>query len=411
VSVTLPDPVSLPDRRSCALDPPDEYARLRADRPWSRLRLPGGQIGWLVTRYEDVRAILEDSRFSPPLIQVTPADSMPVPDEAMDVPPGTFSALDPPEQSRYRRLVSRYFTRRQTRELEPRMEQLVNEHLDTMIGGGCPADLISQFAEPMPAILISDMLGIPASERADYQHRITTMLSLAADTGELDSARTGIYAGLGALILAKREHPGNDIISDLLRAPAGLSDEEVVNMTALLLITGLETTTYQLGLGAFVLLRHPGQVAALRTEPALIEPMVEELLRYQTIVQHGLTRSAREDVDLRGQRIRAGETVIVSLAAANRDFVVYADPDRLDARRTASSHLAFGSGVHRCLGAQLARAEMKVGLGTLFRRLPSLRLAVPAEQVEMLNTRIFYGVRSLPVAWDDRDVPNLAAGR
>jgi cytochrome P450 len=399
MTVSLPDPMTLPVHRTCPFDPPDEYAHLRAGRPFSRLVLPGGRVGWLVTRYEDVRATLADPRFSPPLIQVTPKTELPLPEDELTVPPGTFSALDPPEQSRYRRLVSRHFTRKRMREHAPRIQQLVDEHLTAMIEGGSPADLISQFAEPVPTAVITELLGVPERDRADYQHWISTMLSLTAESSELRAAQASIYASLAGLVRAKHDQPGDDIISALVHADA-LGDEEAVNMSALLLIAGLETTAYMVGLGSFALLQHPEQLAALSADEALLEPAIEELLRYLTIVQFGLTRTAREDLEICGHRIRSGDTVIASLAAANRDPGAFPDPDRLQVARAEIPHLAFGYGVHQCLGAQLARAEMKIAFGSLFRRLPGLRLAVPAEQVAMGDDKVFYGVHELPVAWD-----------
>ena len=406
VTLPLPDPMTMPTRRTRPLDPPEEYARLRADRPFSRLRLPGGRIGWLVTRYEHARALLEDPRLTPPLVQVTPATEPPVPGEHLEVPPGTFSALDPPESTRYRRLISRHFTRKHMRELAPLMERIVDDHVRAMTASGCPADLIAQFADPVPAIVITDMLGIPAADGEGYQRWVSTILSLGAAPDEIVTARTGIYGGLGELIRATRKRPGKGIVSDLLQASPlsdeevvkPLSDEEVVNMTALLLITGM-AGAHMLGLGAFALLQHPDQIAAIQADESLLEPMVEELLRYLTPVQYGATRTAREDLEIDGQPIRAGETIVVSMAAANRDPGIFPEPDRLDVGRTEQPHLAFGAGAHHCLGAQLARAEMTIGFRALFRQLPTLRLAVPPEEVPMRDA-VLYGVRALPVAWD-----------
>ncbi|WP_246094243.1 cytochrome P450 [Streptomyces griseofuscus] len=400
MSMTLPDPMTLPTRRDCPFDPPEEYAQLRAERPMSRLRLPGGRVGWLVTRYEDARAALADPRTSPPLIQVTPATELPLPEEELDVPPGVFSALDPPEQSRYRRQVSRYFTRKRCREIQPRLEQIIDEQLTGMIEHGAPADLVEWFAQPIPARVIAEMLGLPERERPDYQSWILAMLSLDTAEEPLREARDGLYGGLAELVRDRRARPGDDILSDLLRGATPLTDEEVVGIGALLLIAGLETTANMLGLGAFTLLQHPGQLAALQADESLFDTAVEELLRYLTIVQFGLTRTAREDLEVAGQKVRAGETLIISLASANRDPAVYTAPNRLDLGRGQAPHLAFGHGVHQCLGAQLARMEMKLAFGALLRRLPRLRLAVPAEQVPTAGEdKVFYGVHSLPVAW------------
>lgn len=401
LSILLPDPMSLPSERRCPLDPPDEYALLRSERPVSRLRLPGGRIGWLVTRYEDARATLSDPCFSPPLVQVTPAVDLPLPEEELQVPPGMFAALDPPEQSRYRRLVSRYFTRKRMREIAPRIQQIVDEQLTAMISNGSPSDLVPWFAQAIPTRVITDMLGIPEADRADYQRWILATLSLSTGEEELREVKDGLYGGLTQLVEDKLKEPGDDIVSELLHGEAPLTSAEVVNISLLLLIAGLETTANMLGLGSFALLLNPGQAEALRADEELLDVAIEELLRYLTIVQFGLTRTAREDTEIAGQPIAAGETVVVSLAAANRDPEVYEDPDQLDVFRKEAPHLAFGHGVHMCLGAQLARLEMKIAFGALLRTLPSLRLAVPPEDVPTGEDKVFYGVHSLPVTWED----------
>ena len=286
------------------------------------------------------------------------------------------------------------------REVAPRIQRLVDEHLTAMVRSGCPTDLVTQFAEQAPAAVITEMIGVPRLDRADYRLWISTMLSLTADADQVRAARTSVYSSLGELVRVKRRQPTDDIISELVHGEAPLTDAEVTGMAALLLIAGLETTAYMLGLGAFALLQHPDQLLAVRADDSLLDAAIEELFRYLTIVQFGLTRTAREDVELGGQRIRAGETVIASLAAANRDPDIFPDPDRLNVRRQEAPHLAFGYGVHQCLGAQLARAEMKIGLSSLFRRLPALRLAVPPAQVPIGDDRVFYGLHALPVIWD-----------
>ncbi|MQY11608.1 Pentalenic acid synthase [Streptomyces sp. RB5] len=405
MTTVLPDPMRLPTERGCPFSPPAEYTVLQTERPWSRLRLPGGRTGWLITRYDDVRALLADRRFTPPMVQVTPNAELPLPEEELPVPDGLFSALDPPEQSRYRRLVSRYFTRKRTRELQPLIERITDEQLTGMIEAGQPGDLNAWFAQPIPARVVTGMLGIPAADQPDYQRWVLASLSLDTSLDALREAKDGLYEGLGELVRHKKSHPGDDIVSELLHGSVGespLTHAEVVNISILLLIAGLETTANMLGLGAFALLEHPGQLARLRADESLFDSAIEELLRYLTIVQFGLTRTAREDCEVAGRRITEGEIIVASLAAANRDPAVYDDPNHLDLARDQSTapHMAFGHGVHQCLGAQLARIEMKIAFGALLRRLPKLRLAVPADRVATGTDKVFYGVHELPVSWE-----------
>lgn len=403
MSVVLPDPMTLPVKRRCPFDPPDEYALLRAERPVSRLRLPGGRVGWLVTRYEDAREALADPALTPPLTQVTPAADLPLPEEELAVPPGMFSALDPPEHSRYRRQVSRYFTNKRMRELTPWLDEIIDGRVTELIADGPPADFVARVAQPVPAQVICDMLGIPAADRASYERWTLTVLSRGSGEEELRAAASGLYGGLGELVEHAKKHPGDGIVSDLVNGGTPLTDAEVVSIGTLLLITGLETTVNMLGLGAFALLEHPAQMAALRSDERRFDVAVEELLRYLTIVQFGSTRVAHADTVVAGQEIRAGETLVVSLASANRDPEVFAEPDRLDVcRAERPTHLAFGHGVHQCLGAQLARAELRLTFRALLRRLPTLRLAVPPEDVPTgAEDKVFYGLHALPVTWDD----------
>lgn len=396
----LPDPLTFPVHRSCPFDPPEEYRRLRAERPVSRLRLPGGRVGWLVTRYDDVRAVVADPRLTPPVAQVSPVDELPLPDSAMAIPPGTFSALDDPEHARYRRLVGPAFTMRRVRELMPAIEAAADAQLTVLTGDGPPADLAGSFATPLSVTVMSTVLGVPEADRGPLARATFTMFSLKSTADELRTASAEIYGRMRDLAGAKHARPGPGLLSRLVNDRNGLTNLEVGNIGALLFLAGLAMTAQMVALGTFALLEHPDELDALRADSSLMDPAVEELLRYLSIVQWGLTRTAREDVVIGGLRAGAGETVVASLASANRDPLVFPGPDRLILSRHRNPHLAFGHGMHYCLGAELGRTVMKIAFSALLARLPSLRLAVPAEQVACGEDLVFYGVHELPVAWD-----------
>ena len=312
--------------------------------------------------------------------------------------------MDPPEHTRYRRLLTGQFTVRRMNALTPRIEQIVADHLDAMGKMARPVDLVQAFALPVPSLVICELLGVPYADRELFQRRSRALLSMTTDGPTLVRVRNELEQYMLGLVQAKRLQPADDLLSGLIAReddPEGaLSDEELVSIGNLLLIAGHETTANMLALGTLALLEHPAQLAALRADPSLIDQAVEELLRYLTIVQFGLVRTATEDVEVDGQCIRAGEPIVASLASANRDPQHFPEPDVLDLSRQYSPHLAFGHGVHQCLGQQLARVEMKVGFTALLERFPSLRLAVPLEQVRMRDDTFIYGVHELPVTWD-----------
>lgn len=400
----MPDPAPMPVQRSCPFDPPEQYRRLRAEAPVSRLALPGGKTGWLVTRYREVRAMLADERFRTTPIQASPIRQIELSQEELRVPPGMFAAMDPPEHTQYRKLLAGQFTMKRMRQLTPRIAQIVDEHLDSMAQAGPPVDLVDAFALPIPSLVICELLGVPYAEQAEFQRQTATLLSLSTDLDAGLAAHAEMNRFMRSLVLAKRKQPADDLLSRLIHdanTDQPLTDEELINIGTLLLLTGHETTMHMLSLGVFVLLEHPNQLAALRADPALLDGAIEELLRYLTIIQFGVTRIARADLTLGDQRILAGDVVVASLSAANRDADQFPEPDRFDVHRDPSSQLALGHGVHFCLGAPLARVEMKVAFEALFGRFPTLRLAVPAEQVPMRNDTAFYGVHALPVTWDD----------
>ncbi|MFJ3582209.1 cytochrome P450 [Streptomyces sp. NPDC090127] len=391
------------DRRTgCPFDPPAELTAL-SDTPLRRMRYADGHIGWLVTGHAAARAILADPRFSsryellhlPMPIEGAPAELPPA-------PVGDMIGLDAPEHTRYRRLLTGRFTVRRMRQLAERVEQFTAEQLDAMEQAGPTVDLVEALAQPVPALMICELLGVPYADRQRFQGDVATLFDQTAGAEASGRAYAAVHQYLNELVLAKRAEPGDDLLSDL--TASDLTDEELTGIGGLLLAAGLDTTANMLALGTFALLSNPDQLDALRADPGLAEQTVEELLRYLSVADP-LTRSALEDVEVAGRLIRAGETVTVSVQAANRDPHRFPGPDRLDLHRKATGHLSFGHGAHQCLGQQLARVEMAVAFPTLFARFPTLRLAVPPEEVPLRDRANIYGVISLPVTWDEEVAP------
>ncbi|MEW2416962.1 cytochrome P450 [Streptomyces sp. NPDC046866] len=386
--------------RARPFDPPPELASMHAHGPVGRLRYPDGHVGWLVTGYEAARRVLADPRFSArsELKRVPVARPGTDPFYGSPALPGWLVDMDAPHHSRLRRHLMGWFTARRTRALEPRIEQIVGEHLEAMAALGGRADLVERFALPVPSLVICELLGVPYAERAGFQRSSATLFRIDATAAEAAAAMAELDSFLTALARHRRRAPGDDLLSALATG-GDLSTAEVAGVGALLLSAGHETTAGSLGLGTFALLSHPGQAARLAADPSLAGNAVEELLRYLTIFHFGVPRCPLEDVVLEGHTLRAGESVTVSLSAANRDPVRFADPDRLDLTRPASGHLAFGHGAHQCIGQHLARTEMRIAFPALFARFPGLRLAVPPSEVPLGEDMGFYGVHRLPVAW------------
>jgi cytochrome P450 len=398
-------PVALPTKRTpgCPFDPPAELAQLRADHPVTPLAFPDGHIGWLVTGYDAARTVLADPRFSTRAeLKRSPLGVAPRPGgPGRPAAPGWFVNMDPPEHTRYRRLLTGQFTVRRMKQLEPRIRQIVDEHLTAMAAADPPVDLVAAFALPIPSLVICELLGVPYTDHAFFQEQSVVMARVGSTQDQVTAAIGALAGYLRDLVAAKRAEPGDDLLSGLI-AEAGLTDEELANIGLILLVAGHETTANMLALGTFALLRHPEQLAAFCADSALAEPAVEELLRYLSILQFAApNRAALEDVELAGRLVRKGETVTLSLPAADHDPEVFDQPEaiRLD-RANARRHLAFGHGVHQCLGQQLARIEMRIAYRTLFDRFPTLRLAVPAEEVPLRDDAVLYGVWRLPVTWE-----------
>ncbi|WAP59835.1 cytochrome P450 [Streptomyces sp. S465] len=393
----LRDLPSYPNERDDYINP---ARALLSGPPISPLRFVGGSAGWLVTGYHEAREVLRDPRFS--------AERWRGDDAMREVPEsirrerssgaGSFLAMDAPEHGRYRGQLTKYFTVRRMRELEERIEDIVAERLDALEAAGKPADLVRHFALPIPSLVICEMLGVPYEERELFQTVAAQLLRQDRTDEEFVAGRAALQTYLGTLIQAKRKEPRDDLIS-LLTAVDEFTDEEIAGIAGLLLIAGHETTTNMLSLGTFALLRHPEQLRRLREDESLLPRAVEELLRYLSIVNAFPVRIALEDVVVGGVTITAGQSVAVSIPAVNRDPALVDDPDTLNIERARSSHLAFGYGIHQCLGQHLARIELVAGYRGLIRRFPGLRLAVPPEEVPMRSDMVIYGAHELPVTW------------
>ncbi|MEV0569491.1 cytochrome P450 [Dactylosporangium sp. NPDC050588] len=396
---TVSNAPALPTARTSPFDPPEPLRELRQHCPVSHMTFPDGHVGRLVTSHAAARSVLADSRFSSRQELLRSPIPLPMPEPRVPADPGNFIRLDPPEQTRYRRLLMSQFTARRLKQLEPRITEIVHTQLEAMAAAGTPADLIPVFALPIPSQVICELLGVPFEQRDQFQRDLGTLLNVTSSLDAIVAAHRSADSFVEELVLNKRARPADDLLSSLAALPE-LTVQELKSMAFLLFAAGYETTANMLGLGTFALLTAPDQLAALKADDTLVENAVEELLRYLTIIHIGPVRTALADVEVDGVAIREGESVTLSLSAANRDPAKFADPDTFDIKRNASGHLAFGHGAHQCLGAQLARMEMRIAYTGLFRRFPKLRLAVPAEEVEVAADMTIYGVHRLPVRWD-----------
>ncbi|MFI7194901.1 cytochrome P450 [Nocardia nova] len=402
---TVPVPHGLPMERDAGpFDPPREITRLRDAHPVGPMIFPDGHEGWLVTGYDEVRSLLADPRFSSRQdigVLHVPYEipGMPVATEPSPQIPGVFIAMDAPDHTRLRRKLVGAFTVKRMKQLEDHIVDVVERQLEVMARLTPPVDLVAEFALPVPSLVICELLGVPYEDRDTFQVNSAKFLVKDQALEEKMAAYGALTSYLAELVVRKRAEPGEDILSDLARHD-DLTVEELTGIAFLLLLAGHETTANMLGLGTFALLEHPEQAAELRADPALVPDAVEELMRYLSVADI-FYRYATDDIELGGETIGKGSTVVVSLLAANRDPRRFDDPDTLDVRRTARGHLSFGHGMHLCLGQQLARIEMRAGFAGLLRRFPALALAVPADAVRLRTDMNIYGVHQLPVTWTD----------
>jgi len=384
------------------------FEAVRDRAPVHRVTLADGHEAWLVVRHAEARAALNDPRISKDMQAAMAASGSIV---AEGLPGPAFArhmlAVDPPDHTRLRRLVAGAFSLRRVEALHEHVQRIVDDMLDAIAARGADTvvDLIDNFAFPLPFTVICELLGVPETGRSSFGHALVEMLVPTRTEEEYANAKAAsdtVVAFLGNLVAEKRRHPDDALVSALIDARDGdeqLTEQELLSTIFQLVIAGHDTTSSLIGNGVVALLTHPEQLARLRADPALMANAVEELIRYDAPVPHSTFRYAREPIELGGVTIPAGAQILVNLAAANRDGEHYARPDALDVDRSDGRHLGFGHGIHFCLGAPLARMEGQIALGTLIRRFPDLRLAVPVEQLhwDHGDGLVLRGLTNLPV--------------
>ena len=391
-----------PVPRQDPMHPPREYAAWGAEQRVSRVTQWNGAPAWFVTRYEDVRALLMDPRLSADATSPTyPAQTAALALVRRDYQ--VFAQMDPPGHTAERKLLQAEFSAPATERLRPRVQALVDALIEKMTAGKSSADLVMEFAVPLPCQAICTLLGVPESDHAAIQ-KWSKDISSRSTSHEAAAAMIKEFCDgyLTDLVRLKNENPGDDLLSRLIvehMRPGTVTPRKVVSLARLFLNAGHESTTGTLGLGLAALLYHPDELEKLRRDPSLIKSTIEEILRFTDVTHSGRLRVASEDIEMGGVTIRAGDAVIMHQPTADRQESVFQDPHRFDITRNPTQHLAFGAGIHRCIGQPLARMELQLGIGTLVRKLPTVRPTLPVEQLNFHGRMAIYGLESLPVAW------------
>ncbi|RVX42476.1 cytochrome P450 [Nonomuraea polychroma] len=396
--------LNYPIPADAALEPPAEWAELRGKCPVAHVQLPSGDQATLLTRYDDVKRVLADPRFTRQLNAPDAArisaegDGVFNSDMAMIIPDGGE------EHQHWRRLVGKWFTAKRMAALRPSMAQIAEELIDDMVERGAPGDLKASLGFPLPVYVICDMLGVPAADRDRFSYWSDTFLNLTRySKDEIDAAQAEFFQYMSGHVAAKREQPGEDILSELIAVggpeDGGLTDMQILVTGMALLVAGHETTANMIGKMVSMLLADRSRWEALLADPKLIRTAVEEALRFDANSGFGLPRYLRDETEVSGTVLPRGTTVVCSMAAANRDESVFDGAAEMDLSRSPNPHLAFGSGAHSCLGQALARTELQVVLEVLLRKLPTLDLAVPVEELERVEGLAVGGLRTVPVRW------------
>jgi cytochrome P450 len=398
------DMPAFPMPRVCPMHPPPEYAQFRSAEPIRKVTLWDGSTAWVITRFRDVRQALGDDRFSAVVYRPDFPKLSPTKDALYAFEPPTFFRMDPPDHGRYRAMLANDFAFHAANGWRTPIQDIVDRLIDGMLEKGPPTDFVKAFASPLPSIVITEMLGIPYEDHSFFETRTQARLDLNTDRETVIRAGREMLEYIDRLLTQREADPtGDDMLSRLVIEqiwPGHLKHADAVAMAELMLRGGHETTASQIAMGLLTLLQHPEQLRLVQDNPALVKTAVEEMLRFNTIVQFVGARVCIEDVEIGGQLIRKGEGIYALISSANRDETRFPNADTFDVTRKINPHLAFGFGTHGCLGQLLARAEMQIAFTELLKRLPGLALAVPIEEISYKSDFFIYGTERLPIAWN-----------
>ena len=392
-----------PRSDKCPFAPPADLLDLGREKPVVRARIWDGSTPWLILGHAEQRAILSDPRVSSD--EHRPGFPFPTQTmaETLDHRPLTIFNADGADHARLRRTMTSPFTRNRMEKLRPAIQKITDGLIDDMLAGPNPTDLVTALSLPVPSLMICELLGVPYEDHAFFQEHASVATKRDATPEQNVASMQSLGGYLARLIGARIDEPADDVLSDFAaRVTAGeLTLPDATLLCMVLLIAGHETSANMITLGTAALLDNPEQLALLQTaqDPKVVAAAVEELLRYLTIAHLGQRRIAGEDIEIAGETIRAGDGIVVPLPAGNWDAAAFPEPERLDLTRDARAHHAFAWGVHQCIGQQLARIELQVVYGTLYRRVPTLRLAVSRDELEFRGDSLAYGVYELPVTW------------
>jgi cytochrome P450 len=404
------DPLlSWPLKRRCPLDPPPELGEVRDAGGVAKVELYDGNVALMFTRYDAIRQVLQDRTVSSDGTNA----GFPTPSAVLAIqrssPNRSFPRMDPPEHTRLRRFLQSHFTAGKARDQQGAVEDIVDDLLDDMVSSGSPVDLVASFAHPLPARVTCKLLGLPPEDSEFLDDRISRRARTDLPSDEMSEIVDELVDYFSEVVSRRREasssgevQSGNDdLISQLLpHVTAGaLEVDELERMLMILLAGGYETAANMISLGVIVLLSHPDQLAALMADESLWPRAVEELLRYLSVAHQEGLRLATQDMSVAGCPVHAGQGLVVPVMAANRDPDVFPNPDELDIHRDSRAHLAFGGGIHACIGMSIARVELQCAFSRLFARLPGLRLEVDPDDLNFVESALIYGVSELPVAW------------
>ncbi|MFD5459019.1 cytochrome P450 [Streptomyces olivaceus] len=401
MSTPASTPRDFPIRRGCPFAAPEEYATLRTEDPVARVTLPTKREAWAVSRYDDVRELLSDPRVSADIRRPNfPALGEGEQEAGARFRP--FIRTDAPEHTRYRRMLLPVFTVRRVRAMRPAVQARVDEILDGMLAAGGPTDFVSAYANAVSTSVICELLGIPR-ENLEFFRDVTRVSGSRTSTAEqVAEALGGLFGLLAELIAERREEPRDDLISKLVTdhlLPGHVTTDQLLSTLGITINAGRETTTSMIALSTLLLLDRPELTAELRRDASLMPAAVDELLRVLSVADSIPLRVAAEDIELSGRTVPADDGVIALLAGANHDPEQFDDPEKVDFHRTDNHHVAFGYGVHQCVGQHLARLELEVALETLLRRIPTLRLAGDRDQVAFKHDSATFGLEELMVTW------------